>query len=675
MIKRTGILLCWVLLMPILGYSNNELQTLSFLPRYSVVNSSALAEDSEGILLNPANLWSVERLNVSLAASSSFSMHYLAISRMMPYVGGIGTGVYRTTTDDGFSKYGLFFGWGKDILDYLAMGINIKTVGVGEGSFFGDGFLFDLGFTFFPNDYAGSFFSKKFFNERLKLSAVFQNLGKHGNDYLDEQANIRLGFSYAVPEIWTTLFFEQNLLNSNQTTLFGLEITPTVFDYISYRVSYDLDELRMGVSLNGEDMQFGLSYAFFAQELFFSVSGYFERTRTDIADTYLDEGIAQYNSAIEDEEDEEEFSYFAIDKYERARKNINMSLAYERHSFATNYKVAIDNRMQSNWNVQFESGSAELDDENYAKALVYFKRAAYIEETPQIWSNVTMLSTNENVVGYKDTEIVEIKSLMEDEEYAEANVRVQDLAWVLPDDAQVKRLKNDIQLELLRKVDEIYQQAEDHYDNGDYLDSIASAGLVLDLVSVYKPAEDLLTEASNALLVLYEKQLQEEFSRQESLKYALELAKKKQLEEDAAAEEAAAKKSTTTKKDTTTSTTTKAETASATDYTEVYNSAKTFSDRGFYLVALEKLETILDEDSDNADALALQEEILDTLEANIDTYLADGVDYYTNDEFDSALEEFEKILAVKPNHKKALDYYEKIKAKLEKIEELESYGN
>lgn len=275
---------------------------------------------------------------------------------------------------------------------------------------------------------------------------------------------------------------------------------------------------------------------------------------------------------------------------------------------------------------------------------------------------------------------------MEEEKYAAANMRVQDLGWVLPDDAEVKRLKNDIQLELLRKVDEIFKKAEEQFDNQEFANSISNANLVLDLVSVYNPAEELLTKASNALIEEYEKRLQEEFSRQENLKFALEQAKKKQLEEQAAEEEAAklaaAKKveekaaaKDVAEKEAETATQVETEKALADEVDEMYESAVTFSQRGFYLVALEKLEDILNEDSDYQDAIDLKEEILGILEANIDTYLEDGVEYYTDNEFDSALEEFEKILAVDPDHEKALDYYEKIQAKLEKIEQLESFGN
>ena len=221
-------------------FAKNELQQSLFVPNSFAVNSSGLAADCSAMLVNPAGLSKLDRINFLVSSGEGLDVNFAGLAGTLPYIGTIGFSMYQFGTAAGNAKQGFMLGWGKSFLDSLAVGLSFKTA---ASSVFGLGqnILFDIGLIVNPNSSWGSFFAASWIANRLFVSAAFQNIGKHTLDDIDEEMNLRFGLAYNFKEIWTKLFFEKNLLSAADFFTLGFEFTPKPLPWITLRFAYDVN--------------------------------------------------------------------------------------------------------------------------------------------------------------------------------------------------------------------------------------------------------------------------------------------------------------------------------------------------------------------------------------------------------------------------------------------------
>jgi tetratricopeptide (TPR) repeat protein len=92
--------------------------------------------------------------------------------------------------------------------------------------------------------------------------------------------------------------------------------------------------------------------------------------------------------------------------------------------------------------------------------------------------------------------------------------------------------------------------------------------------------------------------------------------------------------------------------------------------RAQYLKAIEFYNTILEREPNNATARARLNECQKQLDQQVDRYFKVGLNLFINDDYDGAIKELNKALAINPRHKQSLDYKEKAQQSLEALRRL-----
>jgi tetratricopeptide (TPR) repeat protein len=105
------------------------------------------------------------------------------------------------------------------------------------------------------------------------------------------------------------------------------------------------------------------------------------------------------------------------------------------------------------------------------------------------------------------------------------------------------------------------------------------------------------------------------------------------------------------------------------------NQARTSYQNGSFMTALNAVNKLLRTDPRNAEAKTLKDKILAALRSNLNTYLGNGIEFYNNGEYEKAIAEFDKVLAVEPYNGVATDYRTKAVSKLEAIRRYRDTGN
>ena len=92
--------------------------------------------------------------------------------------------------------------------------------------------------------------------------------------------------------------------------------------------------------------------------------------------------------------------------------------------------------------------------------------------------------------------------------------------------------------------------------------------------------------------------------------------------------------------------------------------------RGQYSQALEVYKMVLDRDPRNAAAQAQLKECQSQLRSQVEKYFKRGLDFYTNDDYENAVKEFDKALSLEPLHKQSLETKQKAQQSLEALKRL-----
>jgi tetratricopeptide (TPR) repeat protein len=587
-------------------YAVNELQRLDFLPKYSVLNSSALANDSGALLINPAGLASVDRINLVFSTTNIISLNYFGISTLVPLIGGtVGFGVFNTFQTNYFPKRGFVLGWGREVFGCLSAGISLKTVSANLGDF-SDGLLSDIGIIFYPNDTLGwGFLKNKFINNKLFFSFVAQNLGKHPAGVDNEELNLRLGIGYNLDALWTRLFVEQNLISAGNRTVFGFEINPDMdfFRMFSLRASTDMKETLVGLGINGEDAGVDFSYNINKNKYMASFIGYFEKTRQNESREIYDDGMTMLNSAQDQEKTDLES---ALDKYRQARQKFGLALFYDKNNKKAAYrKLQVDNILADYQDYYIKSGQNAEKSKDYVSAFVFYNDANKIEFSADTDQKIKNLQTNQNVLSYVKAKRAEIKTLLKSKKYLSAYKQSSRVLIMAPDDPEIKQWNDESRRALESVAEYYYNRAVKLYDNGNFEGAIYQAQLALKYNSDMDKAKDLINYSYS------------ELGNKQGMNRAYDQFKNKN-----------------------------------------------------YMAALKMVNWILSKNPDRKDASDLKNRIMKIFRDNENMYLQNGQNLYNNGDYEHAIEEFDKVMLVDPGNPVANDYRSRSDTKMKAIEKL-----
>jgi len=604
----------WIFCLAIIStfaYSRNELLRLDFLPEYSVINSSCFGEDSGVLLINPAGLYRVNRINAMFSSGSGLNVNFLGLSTMMPLIGGVvAVDLYNTVDENGLLKRGLALGWGNDFFGFSSFGFSLKTVSRENILDFSNGALFDIGLILFPNESLGiDFFKNKFINNRLFLSLVVQNLGNRVFADAGEQMNIRVGLGYKLEELWTKFFVEKFFLSDGNSLYLGAELRPTIdfLDIFSLRVSTDLSNVRLGAGIHGRDAGVDFSYCMQTKEFYFSFTGYFEKDRSELSKEYYDDGLNYYNQAKEVERDKEDV---AFDKYRLAYNNFSKAYDLDKNNKKAAYmKTKIEEKMES-YKTTYVNNAVNAESKNdYVSALVYYNKAYQVEKDSSINEKILQLSKNETVVSHVNNKKQIIRSNLKAKKYLVARREAEKLLRVIPGDKETQELFEDAASNLKSVAEDYYKKAQNFYDKGMYEECIAQAKKALIYDPEMEKANDLIALASS------------EITEKRGIQRANDLYKQKN-----------------------------------------------------YLGAYRIVNWLLSKNENNKEAANLRAKILRALKDSVKVNLDRGIGFYNNSEYDKAIEEFDKVLLVDSTNSIATDYRNRALSKqkaLEKLEQIE----
>jgi tetratricopeptide (TPR) repeat protein len=587
-------------------YAKNELQQALIIPNGFVVNSSGLAGDCRSLFINPAGLSRLDRISFLVSSSHTLDLNFAGISGTLPYIGGIGFGIFQLTTAMGTAKQGFMLGWGKEILESLAVGLNFRTT---APSVFGMDYniLFDIGLIVYPNSTWGAFFGGSWIANRLHISTVLQNIGKHTGDDLDEEMNLRLGLAYNIKEIWTKIFFEKNLISTSDFFTLGFEFNPKPVEWITLRFAYDVnwerDDFKIGLSFNGIDFSLDAGYSANRNDYNVSVTGFFESSKKDIAEEVYDDGMGLYKEALAYDKNNDDSAYFS---YKASLAKFKLALFYDPENEQADYQRNVVEDILDGYLTKFIK-KAEYAEKNkdYIKALNYYYQASLIENTADIDARVKDLSTNKTVSQYIVSKTESAEKNFNKGNLIAAKKDYQDIYVAKPYDKSIDGKIKDIDNLLRDKAKVYYDKAYDFYKGKNYKGCIDYLNKALASYPDYQEAKEL-KNAANSL-----------YQTGENLKKANALYK-----------------------------------------------------QGNLSGALYAVNKVLNYNKNNSDALELQEKIMDSLRSEIKANLDRGIVYYNDKKYDKAIAEFNKVLLVDKNNSVALDYKNRAESKLEALKKL-----
>jgi tetratricopeptide (TPR) repeat protein len=475
-------------------YSADELQNLDFLARYSVLNSSAFAEDTAALFLNPAGLGRISRMNFIFSTSPSLTINFLGLSSMIPLLGGTIGGGYYNLMDN--SKRGLALGWGREVTGSLSLGFALKTVSR-DPSLSSSSFLFDAGLIFYPNETMGwSLFKNSWLNNKLFLSMAIQNIGISSLPANAEDLNLRLGMGYYLKPLWTKLFVEKNLFNTNDRLILGLEFNPEAafLKFLNLRVSYNFQDLNAGCGIKGDDASLDASYSTARNAVCVSFNVYFEKTRQKLSLESTDIGIRYYNEAreMDNSGDDDAFSryYDALNAFESA-------LFYDKENKkAKLYKNQINERFSDYYNGFVNTAREFEEKKDYPSSLAYYNKAFLIDRNDATSKKIQVLSKERSVVSYLQNKKASISSFIKSRKYLAASKEIQKVLAIVPNDPDAKRMEGEIAGKLDAISQRYYNKALNFYDKEMYEECIAQAKISLQYNRDFDRADDLINLAA-----------------------------------------------------------------------------------------------------------------------------------------------------------------------------------
>jgi len=588
-------------------YATGEFQSLEIFPVQAVLGSSALQDDALSALVNPAGLSRLDRLSVSVSAQQLFEASSMEAATLLPYVGVLSAGLYQY----GETRKGLLFGWGRELLPFLSVGIGVKTAS-GDPFGFLDSVLGDIGFLIYPNASMGAaFLDHPMIRDRLTFGIVFQNLGISSTDTnYAENFNFKFGIGYDLREIWTKFWVEENIPGGGFIPTVGLEIVPS-WDYLKWlnlRASWDFSatNFRTGVSLRGDDFSVDGYYNFGDHSCAMSFSGYFERSRRDLTVERYEEGLQLYNEAVrlENLDDDD-----AFDRYRQALDRFTLAVSYDRDNRkAADYRDRIQKKF-SDWYGSFlKRGQAFEAKKDFPQALIYYKRAQLINRDDSLRVRIDGISTNAVFLKSVDARRKDVKALCDRGKYIDARREVREiLRYVSDSSGDLAATLKMIDGKLSDSVSDLYGQAQSFAGDRKYEAAIERLNTLLSIEPGNDKARTLLLETKKS------------FSIQKDLE-----------------------------------------------------TAQGHFKNGEYLAAFDGADSILSKNPDSAEASDLRDRVKKILRDNLKVNLSAGIADYDAQKYAEAVDALDMVLVVDPNNNVALDYKNRALSKLKALKKLES---
>lgn len=479
------------------AYSYNELQRFDISPRYSVINSSALAEDSSALFLNPAGLVRVDRMNAHISTANFMNIGLLGFSAALPGIGGVfGASFYNV---DNVNKRGFAVGWGKDLAGWFSLGLTFKTVS-SQIVDFSQGLLFDFGILITPNESTGlDLFKNRFLNNKIFLSVVLQNVGKQPYSTNGEDMNLRVGAAYYLQPLWTKLFVEKNFLTRNDTLQFGVELRPEIdaLKFLSAKVSYDFQDIRVGAALIGEDARLDVSYDITRPLLYFSLSGYFEKNRTEQSREYYDQAMLVLVQAQEQERQGNEKAYL---RYRQAYNGFKTSLGFDRNNRKAAYRISqIEDKISELQNQFLNNAESAEEKKDWVTAIMYYNLADQVQGSAQAQARIKALNNEKQVKDFIKTRKAAVKNMIKAKKYLGARKELDRLLLVVPNDSEVNGMDNEDR-SMLRDIAHKYlDRAQDYYNRQRFEDCVNQAKYALSYYPELERASELIDMANAEL--------------------------------------------------------------------------------------------------------------------------------------------------------------------------------
>jgi len=590
-------------------FANNELINLDFIPHYSVINSSCLADDNAAILLNPAGLYLNSRLNATISSRDGLGINYLGTATVFPIIGVLGASLYNIPLSAGNYKRGISVGWGKEIFEFLSIGISLKTTSRNLFDF-SEGIFGDVGILFFPNKNLGiKILDNPMINDRLFFGLVIQNIGKNSTTAgFQENFNLRLGISYDFQEIWTKFFVEEKFFSGSYYPLLGLEINPSLeyLKWLCLSVSYDWSSFRFGASIKGEDFSVDASYILSNNSYFIALNGYFERSRNDMAVEQLEEGLGLYQEAVKLESVDDDDSF---DKYKQALDRFNVALSYNKNNQKVlYYKNHIEDKFTSYLSNFISKANNYENKKDYLNAILYYKRTLLIQDSQELTQKINDMMTNSSLLAFVSTKRKSIRHNIDNKQYMTAKKDIELLLKYYPDNnGELANDLKEVERKLSDNIQTLYSQAQVLFNNKNYDDCI-------DKLSVLLSIEPKMDKGRNMMYL--------------------------------------AKKARNIQKDT--------------------DRAKTELKNKNYITAYEIVSSILLRNPDSDELSDLKLKIVKILKENLKANLSGGISFYDNSSYEKAIVEFNKVLIADPNNSVALDYKNRALSKIKAIKKMEN---
>ncbi len=594
------------------------------LPITSVLPSSALVNDSSSLLLNPAMLARMDRMNMIFSFGSHLSINYLSLGMLIPNAGAIAGGLFHFS-GIGNGSEGIILGWGSDISPFFSMGTSLYTVS-DNYTRYDDGILLNVGVLLTFNRSLGDAFDSDWINNRLTFSFVLQNFGKQPTSVSNTEAfSPRIGFAYKMPVFPINLFLEL-LPATPKQVFFGAEIQDPFFDLVNLRISSDTVHTHLGGSLKTRDFSLDLSYEFKDAKFNVGFSAYFDIDRKIQSKTLFSVGTNYFNQAVLYEKDNQEITIGKVfENYNLALDSFQKSHFYNPENVQSlEQEDLIHSKLTSLRSNFIAQGQKSESKNRTVSALVYYQRAALIENNANLQKKIDLLSIDSNVLEFINVRKQSINEYTNKQDYISAKQEWVKLSWVFPKKPEILKAIHQTEIKIAKQAKTLYKQAEQYFRRKQYSKTVK---LLNQTIAIFDKAQAIPQNDT------YEK----------AIYLSYQVRKKTRV-------------------------------------SKYINAAQTSYNQKNYLTALSQVNQVLRR-NENLSAVSLKNKILKALSQSASQHYQAGVTAYNNGNYQKALDEFKFLFVienpssnVRDFQNRAKDYSKRAESKLRAIKQLESIG-
>ena len=232
----------------------------------------------------------------------------------------------------------------------------------------------------------------------------------------------------------------------------------------------------------------------------------------------------------------------------------------------------------------------------------------------------------------------------------------QDILEIQPDHAFALQRQEALLATIAANAAIYYNQGKVAYDNGDFRKALALFNTTLSIDPSHSRAQrykDLIARSNTGQSRKYIDRAQE-FLDDQNWQEAIIMADSALSMNPSHIEAAEIKRKAATKLDVAT----------------LMRHARTEYAGGRFWEALEFFDAVLAKDPDHPTARSLRDECQRDLDALVDDYFNDGIQLYTEEKYQQAINMWDQVLRINPDHKGALDYKSKAQENLDVLENM-----